>query len=216
MELAGKHVVVTGAASGIGRSCAARFVAEGARRVVVADSDHERARAVATEIGAVAAAVDVSHESEIRALIDDAREAGGAIDLFFSNAGVPGPPGGPEAPDDELQRTYEVNVMAHIWAARALLPEMVSRGDGYLLSTASAAGLLTQVSALAYSFTKHAAVAVAEWLAITYGDAGIKVSCLCPQGVRTPMLALALEDPVGAAPTGSPRRWSRESAQRPS
>ena len=113
---------------------------------------------------------------------------------------MPGPAGGPEAPDAELQATWEINVMAHIWAARAVLPEMVERGDGYLLSTASAAGLLTQVSALAYSITKHAAVALAEWLAITYGDAGIKVSCLCPQAVRTPMLELALEDPIGAAP----------------
>jgi NAD(P)-dependent dehydrogenase (short-subunit alcohol dehydrogenase family) len=120
--------------------------------------------------------------------------------LFFSNAGVPGPGGGPEAPDDELQATWEINVMAHVWAARALLPEMVARGEGYLLSTASAAGLLTQVSALAYSITKHAAVALAEWLAITYGDAGIKVSCLCPQAVRTPMLDAALEDPIGAGP----------------
>ncbi len=200
MELAGKHVVVTGAASGIGRACATRFAAEGARQVVVADLDLARVQAVAEEIGGVAVGVDVSREGEIRALVDRARESGGAIDLFFSNAGVPGPSGGPEGPDDEFQHAYEVNVMAHVWAARALLPEMVQRGEGYLLSTASAAGLLTQVSALAYSLTKHAAVAVAEWLAINYGDAGIKVSCLCPQAVRTPMLDLALEDPVGAAP----------------
>ena len=108
--------------------------------------------------------------------------------------------GGPEAPDDEWQRIWEINVMAHVWAARAVLPEMVERGEGYLFSTASAAGLLTQVSALAYSVTKAAAVSVAEWLSITYGDAGIKVSCLCPQGVRTPMLDTALEDPIGASP----------------
>ena len=149
---------------------------------------------------AVAAQVDVGREAEIQALIADAERDGGPIDLFFSNAGVPGPGGGPEAPDDELQRTWEINVMAHVWAARALLPGMVERGDGYLVSTASAAGLLTQVSALAYSITKHAAVALAEWIAITYGDAGVKVSCLCPQAVRTPMLDTALEDPVGAAP----------------
>ena len=114
--------------------------------------------------------------------------------MFFSNAGVPGPGGGPEASDDEWQRTWEINTMAHVWAARLVVPEMVQRGEGYpLLSTASAAGLLTQVGALAYSVTKHAAVAVAEWLAITYGDAGVRVSCLCPQGVRTPMLDLAIE-----------------------
>ena len=199
MELTAKHVVVTGAASGIGRACATRFASEGAR-VVVADLDSAHAEAVAREIGGLAIATDVGKEADIIALVRRARDAGGPIDLFFSNAGVPGPAGGPEAPDAELQATWEINVMAHIWAARAVLPEMVERGDGYLLSTASAAGLLTQVSALAYSITKHAAVALAEWLAITYGDAGIKVSCLCPQAVRTPMLELALEDPIGAAP----------------
>jgi NAD(P)-dependent dehydrogenase (short-subunit alcohol dehydrogenase family) len=143
---------------------------------------------------------DVGKEQEIQALVSQARAAHGPIDLFCSNAGVPGPGGGPEGPNDEWQLAWDVNVMAHVWAARALLPEMVARGEGYLLSTASAAGLLTQVGALAYSATKHAAVAVAEWLAITYGDAGIKVSCICPQGVRTPMLDLALEDPIGSAP----------------
>jgi NAD(P)-dependent dehydrogenase (short-subunit alcohol dehydrogenase family) len=202
VELAGKHVVVTGAGSGIGRAVALRFAAEGAARVVVADLDSDRAERVAAEaVGpSVAAQVDVGREVELKALIADAERDGGPIDLFFSNAGVPGPGGGPEAPDDELQRTWEINVMAHLWAARALLPGMVERGDGYLVSTASAAGLLTQVSALAYSITKHAAVALAEWVAITYGDAGVKVSCLCPQAVRTPMLDTALEDPVGAAP----------------
>lgn len=198
MELAGKHVVITGAGSGIGRACATRFAAEGAR-VVVSDVDGGRAEAVAREIDAVPVAADVSRESEIRSLIARASEVG-EIDLFFSNAGVPGPPGGPEAPDAELQQTWEVNVMSHVWAARALLPAWTARGRGYLVSTASAAGLLTQVSALGYSMTKHAAVALAEWLSITYADAGIKVSCLCPQAVRTPMLDVALEDPVGAAP----------------
>ncbi len=198
MELAGKHVVITGAGSGIGRACATRFAAEGAR-VVVSDLDGERAETVAREIGATALAADVSRQSEIQSLIDRAAGAG-EIDLFFSNAGVPGPAGGPEAPDAALQLTWEVNVMAHLWAARALLPSWTARGHGYLVSTASAAGLLTQVSALGYSITKHAAVALAEWLSITYADAGIKVSCLCPQAVRTPMLDVALEDPIGAAP----------------
>jgi NAD(P)-dependent dehydrogenase (short-subunit alcohol dehydrogenase family) len=199
VELAGKHVVVTGAASGIGRACATRFASEGAR-VVLADRDEARVGAVADEIGGLAIVTDVGREADIVSLIAAAQERYGPIDLFFSNAGVAGPGGGPEAPDDELQTTWEINVMAHVWAARALLPGWVERGEGYLLSTASAAGLLTQVSAMAYSVTKHAAVALAEWLAITYGDAGIKVSCLCPQGVRTPMLDIALEDPVGAAP----------------
>jgi NAD(P)-dependent dehydrogenase (short-subunit alcohol dehydrogenase family) len=199
VELSGKHVVVTGAASGIGRACAARFMSEGAR-VVVSDLDEDRLRAAAGEMGATPVPADVGRETEIVDLIAAAEAEHGPIDLFFSNAGVPGPGGGPEAPDDELQHTWEINVMAHVWAARALLPGWVARGEGYLLSTASAAGLLTQVSALGYSITKHAAVALAEWLSITYADAGVKVSCLCPQGVRTPMLDVALDDPVGAAP----------------
>lgn len=199
MELTRKHVVITGAGSGIGRACARRFAAEGAR-VVVADLNLGPVQTLASEIDGLAVQTDVSREQDIRRLVAQAREDGGSIDLFFSNAGVPGPPGGPEAPNDELQRTWEINVMAHLWAARAVLPEMVARGEGYLLSTASAAGLLTQVAALAYSITKHAAVALAEWISITYADAGIKVSCLCPQAVRTPMLEVALEDPVSAAP----------------
>ena len=200
MELAGRHVVITGGASGIGRALARASAGEGARAVVIADLDLPAARAVAREFGGLALETDVSQEAQIRALVVRAREANGPIDLFCSNAGIAGPGGGPDAPDDQWQRTWEINAMAHVWAARALLPEMVARGEGYLLSTASAAGLLTQVSALAYSATKHAAVAIAEWLAINYAAAGIKVSCLCPQGVRTPLLDLALEDPVGAAP----------------
>jgi NAD(P)-dependent dehydrogenase (short-subunit alcohol dehydrogenase family) len=200
VELEQKHVVVTGAGSGIGQACAARFAAEGAR-VVAADLSEGAAQATARDIGALGVRSDVSQESEIQALIRTAEKAHGPVDLFFSNAGVPGPHGGPEAPDAEIQAAWEVNVMAHVWAARALLPDMVKRGQGYLLSTASAAGLLTQVSALTYSITKHAAVALAEWIAINYADAGIKVSCLCPQAVRTPMLELAVEsDPVGAVP----------------
>jgi NAD(P)-dependent dehydrogenase (short-subunit alcohol dehydrogenase family) len=202
MELADRNIVVTGAGSGIGRALVLRMAQERPRSIVVADLNEAGAQAVAAEIGAVATAVgvDVGREAEILALVERARSVGGPIDVFFSNAGVPGPGGGPEAPDEDWQRTWEINTMAHVWAARAVVPEMVKRGEGYLLSTASAAGLLTQVGALAYSVTKHAAVAVAEWLSITYGDAGVRVSCLCPQGVRTPMLDLAIEDPIGAAP----------------
>jgi NAD(P)-dependent dehydrogenase (short-subunit alcohol dehydrogenase family) len=200
MELRGRHVVITGAASGIGQACAARFAAEGAR-LVLADLDEERVDEVAQDLGAVGMRADVGRERDIRALIDAAQQHHGPIDLFYSNAGIGGPPGGPEAPDDQLQHTWEVNVMSHVWAARALLPEMVARGSGYLVSTASAAGVLTQLSALGYSITKHAAVALAEWLHITYADAGIKVSCVCPQGVNTPLFRMAVElDPVGNAP----------------
>ena len=201
MDPAGKHIVITGAASGIGRACAARFADAGAT-VVIADLDGDAARAAAAEIGgALAVRTDVAHEREIVALVEVAREHNGPIDLFFSNAGVAGPPGLPDRDDAAMQLTWDVNVMAHLWAARALLPEMTARGDGYLVSTASAAGVLTQLSGLGYSITKHAAVALAEWLSITYADAGIKVSCVCPQAVNTPLLAVALEgDPVGSAP----------------
>jgi NAD(P)-dependent dehydrogenase (short-subunit alcohol dehydrogenase family) len=199
MELTDRHVVVTGAASGIGRALATRFAAEGARTVVVADLDLEGAREVAAAIGGVAMPVDAGREESVRGLVEAATRAGGPIDVFVSNAGVAGPAGGPDGDDAAWDLTWRVNVMAHVWAARALIPEMVERGDGYLVSTASAAGLLTQVSALAYSATKAAAVSVAEWLAVRYGDAGVKVSCLCPQGVRTPMLDLAMEEPAGAA-----------------
>ncbi len=196
METRDRHVVVTGAASGIGRALALAFAAEGAR-VVAADLDSDGAAAVAGETGGLAAHADVSREEGVKALIAEAESANGPIDLFFSNAGVPGPGGGPEVPDDAWRQTWDVNVMSHIWAARALLPGMVERGDGYLVNTASAAGLLTHVAAMPYAVTKHAAVAVAEWLSINYADKGVKVSCLCPQAVRTPMMMATLEDSSG-------------------
>lgn len=199
MDISGRHAVVTGAASGIGRALARRLAEEGAGAVVLADRDLEGARAAAEPIGGLALELDAGREDSIRAVIARATEASGPIDLFFSNAGVPGPMGGPEIPDDDWDETWLVNVMAHVWAARALLPQMIERGDGYLVNTASAAGILTQVSAAPYSVTKHAAVALAEWLAVTYGDQGVKVSCICPQAVRTPMLDLAMEEPAGAA-----------------
>jgi NAD(P)-dependent dehydrogenase (short-subunit alcohol dehydrogenase family) len=199
MEVADRHVVVTGAAGGIGRALVRRFAAEGARAVVAADLDLAGARSLAEEVGGLAVELDAGREDSVRGLIGEATDAGGPIDIFVSNAGVPGAMGGPEAADDSWEEAWRVNVMAHVWAARALLPEMVGRGEGYLLNTASAAGLLTQVSSLVYSVTKHAAVSLAEWLAIEYGDAGVRVSCICPQGVRTPMLDLAMEEPAGAA-----------------
>jgi NAD(P)-dependent dehydrogenase (short-subunit alcohol dehydrogenase family) len=199
MELTDRSIVITGAGSGIGRALAERFAQERPRALILADLDLASVEAVAKEVGGVAVETDVGREEDILALVAEARAVAGPIDVFFSNAGVGGPAGGPEAPDEEWQRAWQINVMAHVWAARALLPEMLERGDGYLLSTASAAGVLTQVSALVYSVTKHAAVSVAEWLSIMYADAGIKVSCLCPLAVRTPMLEMALGDTVGAA-----------------
>jgi NAD(P)-dependent dehydrogenase (short-subunit alcohol dehydrogenase family) len=199
MELVDRSVVITGAGSGIGAGLARRFAAESPRSIVLADINRDAVEAVAAEVGGVAVETDVGREEDVRALVERAEEVGGPIDVFFSNAGIGGSHGGPEVPDEVWERAWHVNVMAHVWAARALLPAMVERGDGYLLSTASAAGILTEVGTQVYSVTKHAAVAVAEWLAINYAEAGIKVSCLCPLGVRTPMLEGALENTLGGA-----------------
>ena len=188
MKLEGKHVVVTGGASGIGRALARRFSAEGARAVVVADLDEAGAKSVASEVGGTAVGIDVTDESQIQQLVANAERESGPIDLFCSNAGI-GIPGGVEVPDAEWTRIWDVNLMSHIYAARAVLPGMIERGEGYLLNTASAAGLLTQIGSAPYAVTKHAAVALAEWLAITHGDQGIRVSVLCPQAVRTAMTA---------------------------
>jgi NAD(P)-dependent dehydrogenase (short-subunit alcohol dehydrogenase family) len=190
MELRDKVVVVTGGANGIGRALCRRFAAEGARGVVVADLDGDAAARVAEEINGLAVATDVSVEADIIRLIESATERFGDIDLFCSNAGI-GLDGGADVIDSDWQRIWQVNVMAHVYAARAVLPGMLKRGEGYLLQTASAAGLLSQIGSAPYSVTKHAALAFAEWLAITHGDSGIKVSCLCPQGVRTNMLETA-------------------------
>jgi NAD(P)-dependent dehydrogenase (short-subunit alcohol dehydrogenase family) len=187
MRLKDKVAVVTGGANGIGRALCHRFMAEGARGVVVADIDAGAADAVAQEIGGLAVTTDVRRESDLQRLVARANEVYGPIDLFCSNAGI-FVRGGVELPDADWQRIWEINVQAHIFAARAVLPGMLARGEGYLLQTASAAGLLTQIGSAPYAVTKHAAVALAEWLAVTHGDAGVKVSCLCPQGVRTRML----------------------------
>ena len=190
MEVRDKVVVVTGGANGIGRALCRRFAAEGARGVVVADLDQAAAARVAGEINGLAVATDVGVEADVIRLVARATESFGDIDLFCSNAGI-GVDGGAEASDADWQRIWQINVMAHVYAARAVLPRMLERGEGYLLQTASAAGLLSQIGSAPYSVTKHGALAFAEWLAITHGDAGIKVSCLCPQGVRTNMLETA-------------------------
>jgi NAD(P)-dependent dehydrogenase (short-subunit alcohol dehydrogenase family) len=193
MDLADKHVVVTGGANGIGRALCRRFAAEGARAVVVADMDGGGATAVADEIGGTAVRLDVSVEDEVSGLVETAISANGPIDLFCANAGII-TSGGLDDSNEQWQRIWGVNVMAHVYAARALMPGWVARGQGYLLHTASAAGLLTGIGQLPYSVTKHGVVALAEWLSITYGDAGVKVSCLCPQGVRTNMLLAGGDD----------------------
>jgi NAD(P)-dependent dehydrogenase (short-subunit alcohol dehydrogenase family) len=189
MKLKDKITVVTGGGNGIGRALCKRFAAEGAK-VVVADIETEAARQVATEIGGTPVCANVASESDVQLLVDTVLKKHGQIDLFCSNAGI-GVEGDCDVPDREWQRIWDINVMAHIYAARAVLPGMLARKEGYLLQTVSAAGLLTQIGSAPYAVTKHAALALAEWLSITYGDQGIKVSALCPQGVKTRMLANA-------------------------
>lgn len=198
MKLSDKVIVVTGGGAGIGRALARRFAVERARAIVIADRDLAAAEAVAREIGGKAIACDVAQEAEIRALVEDTEKELGAIDLFCSNAGI-AVSGGPEAPDDQWRRIWDINLMAHVWAARALVPRMLARGGGYLLQTASAAGLLSMIGSAPYSVTKHAAVALAEWLSITYGDRGLKVSCLCPLFVDTALLRAGLTDAGGGS-----------------
>jgi NAD(P)-dependent dehydrogenase (short-subunit alcohol dehydrogenase family) len=178
--------VVTGGGNGIGRALARRLAAGGAR-VVVNDLDAAAAKAVADEFGGLAVPGDVATEDGVHALISAARGYLGEIDVYCSNAGVAG--GGPDAADAAWQQAWDVNVMAHVRAARELLPGWLARGRGRFVVTASAAGLLTMLGAAPYSATKHAAVGYAEWLAATYGHRGLDVHCICPQGVRTAMLA---------------------------
>jgi NAD(P)-dependent dehydrogenase (short-subunit alcohol dehydrogenase family) len=192
MEIRDKVVVVTGGANGIGRALCRRFTADKPGALFVADIDKQGAGAVASEVGGVAVVCDVSREPDLKALVDRAMSTAGRIDLFCSNAGI-AIDGGAEVNDEAWDRIWRINTFAHILAARAVLPGMLERGAGYLLQTVSAAGLLTQIGSAPYSVTKHAALAFAEWLSITYGDRGIKVSALCPQGVRTNMLMNALE-----------------------
>lgn len=188
MKVKDTVVVVTGGASGIGRAMARRFVREGARKVVVADLDEKGANAVAAEIGGVGEGLDVSNEDAVKGLIERTERDVGPISLFCSNAGI-GIGRGLDAPNAVWQKIWEVNLMSHVYAARHMVPRMVKRGGGYLLNTASAAGLLSQIGSATYAVTKHAAVSLAEWIAITHGHEGIKVSVLCPQAVRTAMTA---------------------------
>lgn len=204
MDVRDRVAVVTGGASGIGRALCLALAEHGAAAVVVSDSDAPGAAQVAAEITeskrtALAVAADVASEPDVQALAKRAEQEFGQIDLFFSNAGII-VAGGIEVPDAAWSRIWAINVHSHVYAARAILPGMLARGGGYLVVTASAAGLLTQLGSAPYAVTKHAAVALAEWLSITYGDSGIAVSCLCPQAVSTNLGATSLREVGGLVP----------------
>jgi len=188
MELKDRVVIVTGGARGIGRALATRFASEETRGVVVADIDGSLAQDVASRIGARPFQCDVSRESDVARLISEVESTFGHIDILCSNAGV-AVEGGPEASDEDWQRIWSINVMAHVYVARHVLPGMLARKEGYLVGTVSAAGLLNHFMAAPYGVTKAAALSFFEWLSIVHGDEGIRVSCLCPQGVKTDMLA---------------------------
>jgi len=199
MHLKDKIAVVTGAATGIGEALARRFKSEGARAVVVCDLDGPGAERVAADIGGIGMRVDVAKEAEIQRLVQETIGRFGQIDLFCSNAGI-FIEGDIFAPNEAWSRMRDIHVLAHVYAARAVLPAMLERGDGYLLQTVSAAGLVTSLESVIYAVTKHASLALAEWISMTYGDRGIKVSALCPQGVRTNML---MQDPDNYLVEGS-------------
>jgi NAD(P)-dependent dehydrogenase (short-subunit alcohol dehydrogenase family) len=193
MEVKGKVIVVTGGASGIGRALCECFSAAGASKVIVADLDIDGADKVARAVRGVSARCDVSTESDVAHLVDETERNCGPIDIFCSNAGIaagfePASYNIADAGDHVWMKSWSVNVMAHVYAARALVPRMSARGSGYFLNTISAAGLLTQIGSAVYATTKHAAVGFAEILAISHRKQGVRVSILCPQGVDTPML----------------------------
>ncbi len=187
MDIADKVVLITGGGSGIGAAMARAFTRSGAGAVVVTDLDADAARDVAADIGGEALSLDVTDEEQTLRVVRHVEDSYGRIYLLCLNAGIP-TGGSVEASNAEWHSTWEVNVMAHVYALRHALPGMLERGSGYVLTTASAAGLLTNIGAAPYSVTKHAAVALAEWIAVTYGRRGITVSCLCPMFVDTPML----------------------------
>jgi NAD(P)-dependent dehydrogenase (short-subunit alcohol dehydrogenase family) len=188
VEIRDRVVVVTGGGGGIGGALCRRFAAGGARHVVVSDIDRHAAEAVAAEIGGTAVRADVTVESDVQRLVRETLEAHGRIDIYCSNAGVAFG-GGPEASDQAWRKSWEVHLMAHVYAGRALLPGMQQRGEGYIVGTISAAALLNHILAAPYAVTKAAGLSFYEWMAIAYHDQGIRVSALCPQGVRTAMLA---------------------------
>jgi NAD(P)-dependent dehydrogenase (short-subunit alcohol dehydrogenase family) len=192
LNLTDRVVVVTGGASGIGAAMVRRFAAERPRALIVADLDFVAAQNVAADIDATPFEVDVADPESNDRMIDVTEQQFGPIDIFCANAGI-GFAGDEQTPPELWDKMWKVNLMSHVHAARKLIPGWVARGEGYFLSTASAAGLLTNLKAAEYSVTKHAAVAFAEWLSVSYGDQGVKVSCLCPMGVKTPFLDAAAE-----------------------
>ena len=193
MEIKDRVAIITGGGGGIGSATARKWVSEGARQVVVADYNTEAALSVAAELGCVGVGLDVTDEEAVSELVEETETTIGPVDIFFSNAGA-GAEGGVEAPNDAWQSQWELHVMSHVYAARAVLPSMTARGEGYLVHTASAAGLLAAVGSAPYSVTKAACIKLAETLAITHGDDGIRVSVLCPQGVNTAMAPQQLGD----------------------
>jgi NAD(P)-dependent dehydrogenase (short-subunit alcohol dehydrogenase family) len=188
MDLGGRTIVVTGGGSGIGRAMVERFAEESPRGIAVVDQNGAAARSVADQVGGLPITADLSSEAEVQRVIAETRARYGDIDLFCSNAGIAPPVGGVEVPDEGWQKHWNIHVMAHVWAARALAPAMVERGEGYLLNTASAAGLLMSPGAVPYTVTKHAALALAESLAVLYRGTGLRISCLCPARVETPLV----------------------------
>jgi NAD(P)-dependent dehydrogenase (short-subunit alcohol dehydrogenase family) len=189
MEIKNKRVVVTGAASGIGKALCEAFQETEVQSIVCVDVNLDGAKETADSVGGIAVQANVGQEPDIISVIEQANSLSGGIDIFCSNAGIGGVPGFFEVETSDWQNIWEVNVQSHIFAAKHVLPQMLDRGEGYLMSTASAAGLLTQIGSAGYSVTKAAAVSFAEWIKITYGSKGVGVSCLCPQAVRTAMTA---------------------------
>jgi NAD(P)-dependent dehydrogenase (short-subunit alcohol dehydrogenase family) len=214
MDVAGKVTVVTGGGSGIGRALAQRFAADGARAVVVVDKDADSASEVAASIGGLAIVADVRSAKTVAEVVEQTERAFAPIDLFVSNAGAVAPAGGVEISDEHWRSHWELHVMAHVWAARALLPGMLARGSGYLVSTASAAGLLMAPGAVPYTVTKHAALALAESLAVLYAGTGLRFSCVCPALVDTPLVASVADTAAGrAAQTTNEALTPAEAAQ---
>ena len=195
MNVKDKIIFVTGGANGIGRALCDRFAAEGAKKIVVADLDFQNAQKVAESIGGLAYELDVSDETDVKKVVGQVLSEFGQIDLVCSNAGIGGAEGCLDVANDIWQNIYEVNVLSHLYLARAIFPSMIENGAGYFLMTVSAAGLLTHFEAAPYAVSKHAALALGEYLSIAYHEEGIRVSCLCPQGVKTDLIASAEGEP---------------------